>query len=98
MREVAVGGVDDGVDRLLQEAAAHHAEEAPGRYFFLREDFLRRGTFAPARRAWDRPMAMACLRLFTFFPERPLLSLPRLRSCIAFFTFCCAFLPYLAIR
>ena len=31
----------------------------------------------PARRACDKPIAIACLRLFTRFPERPLLSLPR---------------------
>jgi hypothetical protein len=37
---------------------------AGGGYFFLREDLLRlRGTFAPARRAWDSPIAIAC---FTF--------------------------------
>jgi hypothetical protein len=36
----------------------------------------RRGTFLPARRASDSPMAMACSRLRTVFPERPLLSLP----------------------
>src|SRR5215831_7548139 len=45
------------------------------------------GTFLPARRASDRPIAIACLRLFTFFPLRPLRSVPRLRSCIARFTF-----------
>src|SRR5262249_22665077 len=56
-----------------------------------------RGTFAPARRASDRPIAIACLRLFTRLPERPLRSVPRLRSCIARLTFCCAFLPYLAM-
>jgi hypothetical protein len=94
VRQVAVGGVDDGVDRLLEEVAAYDAEEAAGGYFFLRELLrLRGGTLAPARRAWDRPMAIACLRLLTFLPERPLRSVPRLRSCIALFTFCCAFLP-----
>jgi hypothetical protein len=101
VREVPVGGIDDRFDRLLQQVAAHHLEQAPRRYFFLREDlrflpFLR-GTLAPARRASDKPMAIACLRLFTFLPERPLLSLPRLRSCIARFTFCRDFLPYLAM-
>ena len=45
------------------------------------------GTFAPRRRAYDRPIAIACLRLFTFLPLRPLLSVPRLRLCIARFTF-----------
>ena len=55
-----------------------------------------RGTFAPALRASERPIAIACLRLFTFFPERPLLSVPRFFSCIAFLTLLFAFGPYLA--
>src|SRR5207244_10576103 len=97
VREVAVRGVDDRVDRLFQAVAANHQEATAGRYFFLREDFRRLGTFAPARRASDRPMAMACLRLFTRLPERPLFSVPRLRSCIARLTLERAFLPYLAI-
>ena len=47
-------------------------------------DFLPlRGTFFPLRRASERPMAMACLRLFTFLPLLPLLSVPRLRLRIA---------------
>jgi TnpA family transposase len=45
------------------------------------------GTFSPARRASESPMAMACLRLLTFVPDRPLFSVPRLRSSITFFTF-----------
>jgi hypothetical protein len=44
------------------------------------------GTFLPSLRASDRPMAIACLRLFTFLPE-PLFSVPVLRSCITFSTF-----------
>jgi hypothetical protein len=56
-----------------------------------------RGTFAPARRASDRPMAIACLRLVTRFPERPLRRVPRLRSRIARSTRSDAALPYLAI-
>src|SRR5213078_1429298 len=75
--------------------------EASGiRYFFLdevrRRRDLRAGTFPPARRASERPIAIACLRLFTLRPERPLRNLPCLRSCIARLTFSCAFLPYLA--
>ena len=44
-----------------------------------------RGTFFPLRRASDRPIAIACLRLFTLPPRPPLplLSVPRLRRCIA---------------
>jgi len=64
---------------------------------FRLEDDVFDGTFPPARRASESPIAIACFRLFTFFPERPLLSVPFFRSCIAFSTFCDAFLPYLAI-
>src|SRR5262249_30662846 len=45
------------------------------------------GTLLPARRASDRPIAIACLRLLTFLPLRPLRNVPRLRLCIARFTF-----------
>lgn len=41
------------------------------------------GTFLPAFRALERPMAIACFLLFTVLPDRPLLSLPLLRSCMA---------------
>jgi hypothetical protein len=61
---------------------------------FEDDDFFD-GTLPPSRRASDRPMAMACLRLVTFFPEPPLFSVPRLRSCIALSTFSEAFFPYL---
>jgi hypothetical protein len=98
VREPAVRRVDDRVDRLVQEIAADDPEDATRRYFFLREDFLRRGTFAPARRASESPIAIACLRLVTFLPERPLRSVPRLRSRMTFLTLACAFLPYLAMR
>jgi hypothetical protein len=54
--------------------------------------FLGAGTFPPARRASERPIAIACLRLFTFCPE-PLFNVPRLRSCIARATFCLDFAP-----
>src|SRR5919201_4397256 len=99
VREVAVRRVDDGFDRLFQEVAVHHLEGAAGRYFFLREDLRRRrfGTLPPARRASERPMAIACLRLFKRLPERPLRSVPRLRLCIARLTLERALGPYLAI-
>ncbi len=38
--------------------------------------FFLRGTLAPERRASDKPMAIACLRLVTFLPLRPLFNLP----------------------
>src|SRR5215216_876084 len=86
---------------------------APGPfYFFFDDDFFEDrffedffddffdpffGTFAPASRASDKPMAIACFLLVTFLPDLPLFSVPCLRSCIAFSTLSCAFLPYLAI-
>ncbi len=56
-------------------------------YFFFEEEDFFRGTFPPARRASESPMAIACLRLVTFFPERPDFSFPSLRSRIALSTF-----------
>src|SRR5262245_9434424 len=56
-------------------------------------DFLA-GTLAPARRASERPIAMACSRLLPFLPERPDLRVPAFRSRIAFSTLAEAFLPY----
>jgi hypothetical protein len=58
-----------------------------GDYFFFREDFFFLGILAPAFRASDRPIAIACLRLLTVLPERPLFSLPRFILCIARSTF-----------
>jgi hypothetical protein len=52
------------------------------------------GTFAPARRAFDNPIAIACFRLLTFLPERPDLSVPRFRSRIVCRTLAEAFLLY----
>jgi hypothetical protein len=49
----------------------------------------------PSRRASERPMAMACLRLLTRLPERPERSSPRFISCIAPSTFSFALSPYL---
>ena len=46
-------------------------------FYFLEEDFFG-GTLAPASRASESPIAIACLRLLTFFPLRPDLSFPRL--------------------
>jgi len=53
---------------------------------------LREGTLPPARRASDRPIAIACLRLVTLRPD-PLFNVPRLRSRIARATFCLDFAP-----
>jgi hypothetical protein len=58
----------------------------PELFFFAAR--LRAGTFAPFFRASDKPMAIACLRLFTL-PPRPFLPLrsePRLRRRIALST------------
>ena len=67
-----------------------HGEATP-RYDFF---FFRGGTFPRLRRASERPIAIACLRLFTFLPERPDLSFPRFISCIARLTFCDDLRPY----
>jgi hypothetical protein len=53
------------------------------------------GTFCPAARASERPIAIACFRLFTFCPERPLLNVPALRFFIARSTEADAFFEYL---
>jgi hypothetical protein len=58
---------------------------------------LREGTFAPFSRASDKPIAIACLRLFTVRPELPLLRVPRFRRRIADSTVFEAFLPYFAM-
>src|SRR6185369_3897747 len=73
-----------------------HREEV-FRFFDDAERFGAGGTLPPARRASDRPIAMACLREVTFFPERPLRSVPSLRSFITFSTFSAAFFPYRAM-
>jgi len=62
--------------------------------FFEDDDpFGAGGTLPPSRRASERPMATACLRLVTFLPE-PLLSVPRLYLCISVSTLSDAFFPY----
>src|SRR5207237_597021 len=65
---------------------------------FLPPELLRpprlRGTLAPFFRASERPMAIACLRLFTVLPLLPDLSVPFLRRRIALSTRFDAALPY----
>ena len=53
------------------------------------------GTFVPARRASEMPMAIACLRLVTFLPDMPERSLPSLNSCKTRETFLLALTLYL---
>jgi hypothetical protein len=52
------------------------------------------GTFAPAARASESPIAIACLRLLTLRPERPLFKVPALRFFIARPTLAEAVLEY----
>ncbi|RYE25975.1 MAG: hypothetical protein EOP51_02080, partial [Sphingobacteriales bacterium] len=52
------------------------------------------GTLAPASRASDKPIAIACLRLVTFLPERPDFSVPSFISSITLCTFFCALSEY----
>ena len=62
-------------------------------------DELFRGTFAPFFRASDRPIAIACFRLFTVppFPPGPDFSVPRFLRRIALATFLLAARPYLRV-
>jgi hypothetical protein len=71
------------------------ASDDAGLYDFDRElDFFRRdddfffGTLAPFFRASDRPIAIACLRLFTLppWPDFPRLNVPFFRRCMALLT------------
>ena len=56
-----------------------------------------RGTLAPFFRASERPIAIACLRLFTVLPLLPDLRVPFLRRRIALSTRFDAALPYLLL-
>ena len=62
-------------------------------------DELFRGTFAPFFRASDRPIAIACFRLFTVppFPPGPDFRVPRFLRRIALATFLLAARPYLRV-
>src|SRR5437660_952380 len=67
----------DALRRFLVRAAFLAACE---RAVFDGRPTDREGTRLPSRRASDRPIAIACLRLFTLppLPPLPLLSVPRL--------------------
>ena len=51
------------------------------------------GTLAPFRRASDKPIAIACLRLLTRLPLLPLVNVPFFRLCIVRLTDFWALLP-----
>jgi hypothetical protein len=55
------------------------------------------GTLAPFFRASDKPIAIACFRLFTFLPDRPDVKDPFFFLRIALATVRWAFFEYLAI-
>jgi hypothetical protein len=76
MKQMASASAGLDASRLLAAAAA----DVYAAVFFLR------GTFAPARRAFESPIAIACLRF---------LCSPFFRWCISVRTSCCAFGPYL---
>src|ERR1700743_1491443 len=69
-------------------------------FFFLVFFLAFLGTFFPFLRASERPMAMACLRLFTVppFPPLPLFSFPFFFRFTARLTSLPALLLYRAIR
>ena len=85
----------DSVRRLFAAQTGAATDPPAGSVGARLARLLRRGTFAPRRRASESPIAIACLRLVTFLPERPLRSLPCLRSFIARSTLAPAALPYL---
>src|SRR5205807_7988940 len=47
VRELAVGGVDDRLDRLFQQVAAADLDDPAGRYLFVQDRFLRRRALPP---------------------------------------------------
>src|SRR5262249_40992429 len=55
------------------------------------------GTLAPAARASDQPLAVACLRPLALRPGRPLFNVPALRFFMARPTFADAFLEYFRV-
>jgi hypothetical protein len=57
--------------------ASSDSPSAGAHDIFLRFRF---GTFAPLRRASDKPIAIACFLRLTFLPERADLSFPLFRS------------------
>ena len=87
------------METLRWEAPAEGPAPRTRRYFFREErdrerEDPRDGTFAPERRASDKPIAIACLRFLTRLPDPPERSLPRFISPIARSTFWPAFGPY----
>lgn len=86
--------------KVLTDAALARATPAPKPSIdylrFDERDAVFFGILAPFLRASDRPIAIACLRLFTVPPE-PLFSVPALRFFIALSTVDCALGPYFAM-
>ena len=62
------------------------------------DDYFLRGTFAPFLRASERPIAIACLRLFTVLPLLPDFNVPRFCLRTADLTVALAFAPYRAMN
>src|SRR3954469_24442948 len=88
--------------RRFESPGAGHARAHDQDFFFFFLLFFLLlffffGTFLPFLRASERPIAMACLRLFTLppFPPLPLFSLPFFCFFTAFFTSLPALLEYL---
>ena len=105
-KEVEGRGIRGGVNKeadLHPETGLFGYSGTATRYLLRERDLERevevrlRGTLAPARRASESPIAIACFRLVTFLPDPPLLKVPRFRSRITFATFFWAALPYLAM-
>ena len=74
-------------ERVLERPLERLAEPFDDARALVPRRLPRAGTLAPRSRASDRPIAIACLRLFTFEPLPPLRSVPCCISCIARCTF-----------
>jgi len=93
-RSIRGTGGQDGLPHRAQVATSYAASRRAPRFLAERlRAFFRAGTLPPARRASERPIAMACLRLVTFLPERPERSFPCFISDMDRSTFCDAFFP-----
>jgi hypothetical protein len=84
-------GSNDRVNYVSNGGRVHRLRFLPPELF---RPVRFRGTFAPFFRASDKPIAIACLRLFTVLPLLPDLSVPFFRRRIALSTRFDAALPY----
>src|SRR6185437_147691 len=94
--DLGFGPRDQGQTKRWSDDDSNTSHPAPARNHAA----LRLGTFLPFLRAFDKPIAMACLRLSTLppLPPRPLRAVPRLWRCISLFTSLPELREYLRFR